>query len=148
MPPSIPKWLDTREIKTKLFKFVLLFQGLYYSITGLWAIVALNNFYSFTRGSYEEITPDHKFVIFANAAFFVAIGIFLLLGGIRKGWMNPAIFVALAVAIAVMVAELIYLPQIGNPVLFWLDFVEEAAVASVLGFLIVLSKYNKSTKGG
>jgi len=41
-----------------------------------------------------------------------------------------------------MIPELIYLPKMGNPILFWIDFMEEGAI----GLLVAIALFHKSTK--
>lgn len=41
-----------------------------------------------------------------------------------------------------MIPELIYLPKIGNPILFWFDFIEEGAI----GLLVAFSLLSKPAK--
>ena len=69
----------------------------------------------------------------------LTIGLFFIWSANKEELRKPAGFLALGLAIAIIVPELIYLPQIGNPPLFWLDFIEETVIA----LLIVIALFHK-----
>lgn len=122
--------------KTKILKMTLIFQGFYYFSTGLWAIVSLDSFSRITE-HYGE-----PFEMYSIAAMALVIGLFLLWSAFKEGLRRPAGFLVLGLVLAIMIPELIYLPKMGNPVLFWLDFVEEG----IIGLLVAFSLFSKSTK--
>ncbi len=117
-------------MKNKFIRFVLGFQGLYYLVTGGWAIVSLESFSGFT-GHYGDAFEMHSM-----ATLIVALGLFFLWGAANENLARPAGFLALGSAIAVALPELIHLPGENISVLFWLDFAEETSVAAVLAFLL------------
>ena len=123
-------------MKNKILKFVLIFQGLYYSITGLWAIVSLDSFSRITK-HYGDAFEMHSI-----AALALVIGLFFIWSSTKESLQRPAGFLALGSAVAIIIPELIYLPRIDNPILFWLDFAEEIIVAGIL--ILVLT--NKPTR--
>ena len=113
-------------MKTKLLKFILIFQGLYYSLTGLWVIVSLD--------SFSRITEHHgePFEMHSIAGMALIIGLFFIYSAGKEELRRPAGFLALGFVLAIIIPELIYLPKIGNPPLFWVDFVEESIVGLIL----------------
>ncbi len=124
---------EIARIMTKpILKFVLAFQGAYYVLTGFWAIVALNHFAKFTGLHSGAIEIADRFEMISMAALATVIGVFFIVSALRENLLRPAGFLALGVALAIIIPELIYLPQIGNPLLFWIDFAEESVVALLL----------------
>ncbi len=124
-------------MKTKLLKFVLVFQGLYYSLTGLWAIVSLE---SFSRAT-DHYHYGEPFEMHSIAAMALVLGIFLIYGALKEELQRAAGFLGLGFVFAVMIPELLYLPKIGNPFLFWVDF----AVEGVIGILLVIGLFAKQS---
>ena len=124
--------------KTKILKVTLIFQGLYYALTGLWAIVNLESFMRITEHEYH----GEPFEMYSIAAMAFVIGLFLLWSAFKEELRRPAGFLVIGLALAIMIPELIYLPKIGNPILFWLDFIEEGAI----GLLVAFSLLSKPTK--
>ena len=122
--------------KRKILKFTLVFQGLYYVSTGLWAIISLDSFMRFTEHHGEP------FEMYSIGAMAFVIGLFLLWSAFKEELRRPAGFLVLGLVLAIMIPELIYLPMMGNPILFWLDFVEEG----VIGILVAFSLFSKPTK--
>lgn len=119
-------------MKSKILKFVLIFQGFYYSVTAFWAIIALDHFARVTSLHLESLNTIGRFEMESIVALSFVLGIFFILSANKRTMQRPAGFLALGIAIAVIIPELIYLPQIGNPPLFWLDFAEESIVALLL----------------
>lgn len=117
----------------KIFKFTLMFQGLYYAITGLWAIVNLESFSRLTN-HYGD-----PFEMYSIAGMALVVGLFLIWSAQKEVARKPAGFLALGFVLAVIIPEAIFLPQIGNPPLFWIDFVIEA----IIGFLLLISLFAK-----
>lgn len=124
------------QLKSKILKFILIFQGLYYFLTGFWAIVNLK--------SFSQITEHHgePFEMYSIAGMAFVIGLFLLWSAFKEELRRPAGFLVIGLVLAIMIPELIYLPKMGNPILFWLDFVEEG----IIGFLVAFSLFSKPTK--
>lgn len=125
-------------MNTKLLKFVLIFQGLYYALTGLWAIVSLESFSRLTEHDHH----GEPFEMHSIAAMALVSGIFLIYGGLKEELRRAGGFLGLGFAFAVMIPELIYLPQIGNPFLFWVDF----AIEAVAGILLAIGLFVKKRK--
>ena len=119
--------------KIPILKVTLIFQGFYYFLTGLWAIVSLDSFSRITE-HYGEPFEMHSI-----AAMALVIGLFLLWGSFKEGLRRPAGFLVLGLVLAIMIPELIYLPQMGNPILFWIDFIEEGTI----GLLVAFSLFSK-----
>ncbi len=119
--------------KTKILKVTLIFQGFYYFLTGLWAIVNLDSFLRITE-HYGEPFEMHSI-----AAMALVIGLFLLWSAFKEDLRRPAGFLALGLVLAIMIPELIYLPKMGNPILFWIDFIEEGTI----GLLVAFSLFSK-----
>lgn len=120
-------------LKAGLLKYILAIQGLYYSLTGLWAIVSLESFLRLTGHSGDP------FDMHSIAAMSFIIGLFFLWSSRNEELLRPAGFLALGFVLAVIIPELIYLPRLGNPPLFWLDFAEE----TIVGILIAISLLKK-----
>lgn len=116
-----------------MLKYLLTFQGLYYALTGLWAIVSLESFSRITRHSGDP------FEMHSIAAMALIIGLFFLWSSRKEELLRPVGYLALGFVLAVMIPELIYLPKIGNPILFWVDFAEEG----IIGILLAVSLFAK-----
>ena len=80
-----------------ILKIVLWWQGLYYVLTGLWAIVALDNFSRVTKHFGDP------FEMHAVAALAVVLGLAFIWGAICEPQRRFAGFLALGSAIAVIV---------------------------------------------
>lgn len=113
---------------------VLTLQGTYYSLTGLWALVSLE---SFSRVTGHRADP---FEMHSIAALSLVVGLFLIWAAFREDLRRPAGVLAVGLVLAVMIPELVYLPRIGNPPLFWVDFALEGA----LGVLLTISLSSRS----
>jgi len=121
------------------YSYILTFQGAYYVFTALWAIAALDHFSRVTGLHAEGLDLTDRFEMYSIAALALVLGLFFIWGAAKENLQRPAGFLALGSAVAVIVPELIYLPQIGNPILFWLDFAEESVVALLLVYLLFKS---------
>lgn len=124
-------------MKSKILKFILIFQGLYYSLTGLWAIVALEHFAAVTGMRADGLDAADRFDMYSIAGMALVIGIFFVWAAFKEELRRPVGFFALGLVLAILIPELIYLPRIGNPPLFWVDFVEE----SIVGFLLLYALF-------
>ena len=121
-------------MKTRLLKFILIFQGLYYSLTGLWAIVSLDSFSRITEHRGEP------FEMHSIAGMALVIGLFFIWSAFKEELRRPVGFLALGLVLAISIPELVYLPKIGNPTLFWVDFAEE----TIVGLFLIFILFNKS----
>lgn len=121
---------------TSVLKSVLLFQGLYYSLTGLWAIVDLDNF-SRATNHFGDAFEMHSI-----AALAMVLGLFFIWGSLKEELRKPAGFLLVGSALAVVIPEAVYLPRMHDSVtLFWVDFVEEIVIILLASFsLLALSK--------
>lgn len=124
-------------MKNRILKFVLVFQGFYYAITGLWAIVSLESFSRITRHFGDP------FEMHSISAMSFIIGLFFLWSSRKEELLRSAGYLALGFVLAVMIPELIYLPQIGNPTLFWADF----ALEGIIGILLLITLLKKHDIG-
>lgn len=120
-----------------MLKLVLSFQGLYYVITGLWAMISLD---SFSRVTEHYGDP---FEMHSIAAMAFVIGVFFLWSAFKAWLRRPVGLLALGFVLAIMIPELIYLPKLGNPPLFWVDF----ALEGVIGVLLGISLYPGKASG-
>ena len=120
---------------SKLLKAVLIWQGLYYGLTGLWAIVSLETFSLITRHPIEDAFDMHSI-----AALAVVLGIAFVWGAYDERYRFFAAVLALLSAIAIIVPELFYFSEIKNT-LFVPDLAEETIVAVLLA--VGLSRYQK-----
>ena len=78
----------------KVLKFVLVFQGLYFSLTGIWAIVSLESFSRITRHVSEDAFEMHSI-----AALAVVLGLFFMYGASKDFLLRPTAFLVLGSAI-------------------------------------------------
>lgn len=125
----------------KLLKSVLIFQGFYYSLTALWAIFALDHFARVTGLHPESLNTVGRFEMYSIAGMSLVLGIFFIFASRQRKLLWPVAWLVLGIALSVAVVELIFLPQIGNPPLFWLDFAEE----SIIGLLLIISFLSSKT---
>lgn len=100
----------------KLLKTVLWVQGLYYGLTGLWAIMSLDSFSKITR-HYGDPFEMHSI-----AALAVVLGMAFIWGALRR---NHLVFGS---ALAVIIPEAVYFSEIKNTLFLW-DLWEEIMVA-------------------
>lgn len=105
-----------------MLKIILLAQGLYYGLTGIWAIVALDNFSQVT-GHYGDPFEMHSI-----AALAVVLGVAFIFGALYDKYRIFAGWLVLGSALAVIVPELVYLSEIKNTLFLW-DLFEEILVA-------------------
>ncbi len=122
------------KVNNKMLKIILIFQGLYYVLTGLWAIVSLD--------SFSRITEHYgdAFEMYSIAGMALVVGLFFIWAAYKEELRRPAGFLALGLVLAIVVPELIYLPKIGNPILFWVDFAEESVVGLILIYFLFPKK--------
>ena len=106
----------------KIFKLVLWVQGLYYGLTGLWAIVALDHF-SRVTGHYGD-----AFEMYSIAALAIVLGIAFIAGAVYEKYRTFAGWLVLGSAVAVIIPELVYFEEIRGT-LFAYDLIEETIIA-------------------
>lgn len=124
----------------KIIKILLIFQGLYWSITGLWALVALDHFSRVTGLHREGLHVTDRFEMYSISTLAVVLGLFFIWGARKKEFLKPTAILALSLAIAVIIPELIYLPQMKDMALFWLDFAEEITFTIVIGLALFVKQ--------
>ncbi|HVW67089.1 MAG TPA: hypothetical protein VHA78_05185 [Candidatus Peribacteraceae bacterium] len=108
----------------KLLRQALTFQGIFYLLTGLWALVATPHFLSFTNPAGDLFQAQ------SFAALIIVIAIFFLVGAWRADLLRPASFLGFGIALAIVLVELFHLPAIGWTLL-WFDFAVEIALSLV-----------------
>lgn len=119
-------------MRTKILKFVLIFQGLYWGLAGLWAVISVDHFSLVTGLHSEPLDVTGRFEMVSIATLSIALAIFFIWGARNKNLLKPAALLAVGTAIAVIIPEAIYLPQMEGIFLFWLDFAEEIVITVVI----------------
>lgn len=110
--------------KENLLKTILWAQGLYYGLTGLWAIISLDSFSKITQ-HYGDPFEMHSI-----AALAVVLGMAFIWGALQR---NHLVFVGWLVfgsALAVIIPEAVYFSEIKNTLFLW-GLCEEITVAMV-----------------
>ncbi len=119
---------EARDRWRRWRRWIITGQGTYYVLTGLWPVV---HFSSFARFVAVNI---NAFQAHAFAAVIVVVGASLIQSARRE---PPGPFPAslgIAVAAAITLVDLIWLPRFGVASALWLDAVVE--VAFVVGLLL------------
>lgn len=111
------------ERRNRLRRVVLLAQGGYYILTGLWPLA---HFSSFSRAVALSVNP---FQAQAFGAVLVVIGAHLLEAGRREPPGNSATLLGIAIAGAIAVVDLVWLPRLAAPSALWGDLLMEVAIA-------------------
>lgn len=131
-------------MRQKILKFALIFQGLYWGFAGLWAVISVDHFSLVTGLHAEPLDVTGRFEMISIAMLSIVLSLFFLWGAFNKKLLKPAALLAVGTAIAVIIPEAIYLPQMQGVTLFWLDFAEEIVIAVV----ILVALFFKSVKKG
>jgi hypothetical protein len=105
---------------------VILAQGTYYVLTGIWPLA---HFSSFSRAVALAVNP---FQAQAFGAVLIVIGAHLLEAARRESPDASATLLGLAVAGAVSVVNMIWLPRLGTVSALWGDLLIEVAIAVTL----------------
>src|SRR5437868_5966214 len=115
-------------------KLVVLWQGLYYAVTGAWAIINIKGFSVFThhQGDY--------FVKHANAVLFFIIGLYLFWHAVQNTITKSLLLFTLGCSIGIAIVEVYYMQQIGNPWPFWIDVIEELIIGFFCAYLLIFRK--------
>lgn len=108
----------------RFLRYLLQFHGLFYLVTGLWALLATAHFLSFTNPA-GNIFQAQNF-----AALSLIVAIYFLVGAWRADLLRPAAFLGLGSASAIALVELFRLPGIGWTLL-WFDFVLELVIIAL-----------------
>lgn len=105
---------------------VILLQGAYYVLTGIWPLA---HFSSFSRAVALSVNP---FQAQAFGAVLVVLGAHLLEAGRREPPGASTTLLAIAVAGAISVINMIWLPRLGAASALWGDLLVEVAIAVAL----------------
>tara|TARA_Y100000310_G_C20685077_1_gene818460 strand:+ start:2598 stop:2978 length:381 start_codon:yes stop_codon:yes gene_type:complete len=123
--------------KEKIGGYVIRFHSIYYLILGIWATFFIESFGRITMHGHEGL--DFKMHIIAGAMFII-LGLYYLYSIRNKNWLKTngdIIYLILGISLAMVIVELIYLPQKGLN-LFWMDLIEETFI--ILSLLWILKK--------
>jgi len=107
-------------------RWVLLGQGVYYVLTGLWPLI---DFHSFARFVALQVIP---FQAQALAAVLVVLGASLIEAARRQPPGPYPTMLGAAVAGAIAVVSLFWLPRLGAVSGLWIDLAIELAIAAAL----------------
>ncbi len=107
-------------------RWVMLAQGAYYVITGLWPLV---HFPSFAEVVGQQINP---FQAQAFGAVIIVVGAALIEAARREPPGAYPTMLGTAVASAIAIVSLFWLPRSATSSGLWLDFIVEVAIAAAL----------------
>lgn len=113
----------------RILKLILWIQGLYYGLTGLWAIVALDHFAAVT-GHVGDPFEMHSI-----AALALVLAAAFLTGALYPKYRIFAGWLLFGSAIAVIIPEIVYFPEIQGT-LFVYDLAEEIVMAIIALFVL------------
>lgn len=114
------------ERRDRWRRVAMIVQGTYYILTGLWPLA---HFSSFSRAVALQVNP---FQAQAFGAVLVIIGAHLLEAGRREPPGASATLLGIAVAGAIAVIDLVWLPRLAVPSALWGDLLAEVAIAIAL----------------
>lgn len=123
-------------MKEKILKYILVWQGFYYGLTGIWAIVSLESFSLITRHPVHDAFDMHSI-----AALAVVLGIMFVWGAYDVRYRFFAAVLALLSAVAIVIPELVYFSEIKGT-LFVPDLFEEILIAVLLAIGLYLKRKN------
>jgi hypothetical protein len=112
-----------------LRRWVLLTQGVYYVLSGLWPLIHFDSFAGFVA---LNVIP---FQAQAFAAVIIVIGASLIEAARREPPGPYPTMLGAAVAGAIGIVSLFWLPRMGAVSGLWIDFAIEVAIASALVLL-------------
>ncbi len=112
--------------RDRLRRWVLLAQGVYYVLTGLWPLL---DFHSFARFVALDVIP---FQAQAFAAVIIVIGASLIEAARREPPGPYPTMLGAAVAGAIAIVSLFWLPRMGVASGLWIDFAVEVAIVAAL----------------
>lgn len=114
------------ERRRRWRRLVILVQGAYYILTGLWPLA---HFSSFSRAVALSVHPFQAQVL---GAVLVVVGAHLLEAGRREPPGASATLLGIAVAGAISVIEMVWLPRLGTVSALWGDLLVQVAIAITL----------------
>jgi hypothetical protein len=127
----------TPEVRDRWRRRVVVAQGAYYVLTGLWSLA---HFSSFAAAVALRINP---FQAQAFAAVIVVVGGCLLEAARREPPGSFPTLLGAAVAGAIAIVSLWWLPRMGEPSILWADLAVEVALAVGLILLYPRSQPEK-----
>jgi len=116
----------TVEKRNRWRRLTLMAQGLYYILTGLWPLA---HFSSFSRAVALPVNP---FQAQAFGAVLVVVGAHFVEVGRREPPGSSATLLGIAVAGAIAVVDMVWLPRLGSVSALWIDLIAEVAIAVAL----------------
>lgn len=114
---------DRRNRRRRL---VILVQGAYYVLSGLWPLA---HFPSFSRAAG---LPIHPFQAQMLGAVLVVVGAHLLETGRREPPGASATLLGIAIAGAISLIDMVWLPRLGAVTALWGDLMVQVAIAVAL----------------
>lgn len=114
------------ERRSRWRRRVILAQGAYYILTGLWPLA---HFSSFSRAVALSVHPFQAQVL---GAVLVVVGAHLLEAGRREPPGASATLLGIAVAGAISVVDMVWLPRLGTVSVLWGDLLVQVAIAIAL----------------
>lgn len=120
--------------KFKLGGYVIGFQGFYYIITGLWALISIESFNQIVSHAHE----GPAFEMHSIAAMAIVLGLYYLYSIRDKNWFKTKkdiIYLVIGINLAIILIELIYFSTIRGT-LFLLDLIEEIIITILLFWVI------------
>lgn len=118
-------------MKRAFLDYVIGLQGLYYTLTGLWAVISPNTFQQI-MGEKESL-----FLLIVDGAMIALIGTALLLS-FSKEKTREILFLALVSPLVFMIVEIIFRASIRW--VYFLDF----AIEAVLFFLVLFGIWTRN----
>lgn len=126
--------------RDRLRRWAMLAQGVYYVLTGLWPLL---HFDSFARFVALDVIP---FQAQSFAAVIIVIGASLIEAARREPPGPYPTMLGAAVAGAIAIVSLFWLPRTGVASGLWIDFAVEVAIAAALILLYPRAKPERGRK--
>jgi hypothetical protein len=114
------------ERRNRWRRLAIMAQGLYYILTGLWPLA------HFSTYSRVVALPVNPFQAQVFGAVLVVIGAHFMEAGRREPPGPSVTLLGLAVAGAIAVVDMVWLPRLGSVSALWIDLVAEVAIAVAL----------------
>jgi len=139
--------LDQRLPTTLLSRGLLLFQGIFYLVMGLWPLISVESFQSVTGPKTDHLPSgleaDH-WLVMTVAVLIVAISLPMLMAALRRNLQFEVTVLALGAAIGLTAIDILYVSRLVIAPIYLLD----AAVESIciLGWIFLLIRYPSSCR--
>ncbi len=120
--------------KSKFGKYVVGFQGLYYIVTGLWALISIESFNKIISHAHE----GPAFEMHSIAAMALVLGLYYIYSVKDKNWFKTRkdiIYLVIGINLSIILVELIYFSAITGT-LFLFDLIEEIIITILLLWII------------